>query len=364
VRLVPRARRRRDRAVPARRRGRRVPTAGRVAPRARTRGVAALRTVAAVLGVIAVAFFAAAAGYLLRDSQDLTQEWAHCVDTAQGYDVEYPADWQVARGRFACSFFDPDPFTVPESSDFSGTALQVGTVQQSFDDAVAGLIDRRFARTEHREQVTIGGKRAFRLELVATGEGLEERGTRTYGYVIRRDDGPPVFLRTTAVAGEPLVHRAVVDRAATTLRTFPPAAPEAASPDDALLPAPVAEKRAALLAALRDGDPEAVAALADEPFQYSFGGPYPGGPAELWRDEAARGEDPLEVLEQILNMPYTLATGHYVWPFAYDKTADTLTDYERGLLEPLRTTFAGEGYLGWRAGFTPDGRWIFFVAGD
>ena len=37
LRLVPRARRHRDRAVPARRRGRRVPAAGRAAPRARAR---------------------------------------------------------------------------------------------------------------------------------------------------------------------------------------------------------------------------------------------------------------------------------------------------------------------------------------
>ena len=107
------------------------------------------------MGAIALAFLAAAGGYLLRDSQDLTQEWSHCVDEAQGYDVEYPADWYVSRGRLACSFFDPDPFTVPEASDFSGTALEVGEVQQTFDDSLAGLIDTRFSQTEVREQLTL-----------------------------------------------------------------------------------------------------------------------------------------------------------------------------------------------------------------
>jgi len=32
---------------------------------------------------------------------------------------------------------------------------------------------------------------------------------------------------------------------------------------------------------------------------------------------------------------------------------------------PLSTLFPeGLGYLGWRAGIEPDGRWVFYVAGD
>jgi hypothetical protein len=134
---------------------------------------------------------------------------------------------------------------------------------------------------------------------------------------------------------------------------------------DVGVPAAVLEKRDEMLRAAQAKDYEALAELADpNEFNYSFGGPVEGGPARYWRDRAAEGDDPLEALALILRMPYTLATGHYVWPFAYDKTVDTLTDYERGLLEPLETSFAGEGYLGWRAGIRPDGRWVFFVAGD
>ncbi|HET9674905.1 MAG TPA: hypothetical protein VFP31_08825, partial [Gaiellaceae bacterium] len=81
--------------------------------------------------------------------------------------------------------------------------------QQPFDDVVAGLIDRRFAETEIREQVTIGGKRAFRLQLVSTGEGLEDKGTTTYGYVIRRAAGPPVLVTTSAPPGDRIRHRDV-----------------------------------------------------------------------------------------------------------------------------------------------------------
>ena len=134
---------------------------------------------------------------------------------------------------------------------------------------------------------------------------------------------------------------------------------------DSGVPARVLQKRVDMLRAAEAKDYDALAELADpDEFNYTFGGPVDGGPAEYWRDRAADGDDPLEALALILRMPYTVATGHFVWPFAYDKTADTLTDYERGLLEPLGTSFAGESYLGWRAGIRPDGRWVYFVAGD
>ncbi len=53
-----------------------------------------------------------------------------------------------------------------------------------------------------------------------------------------------------------------------------------------------------------------------------------------------------------------------MWPFAFDTPASELTAYERRLLRPLGRVYAGDSYLGWRAGIEPDGDWIFFVAGD
>jgi hypothetical protein len=134
------------------------------------------------------------------------------------------------------------------------------------------------------------------------------------------------------------------------------------------LPAAVERKRLAILAAAESGDYDAVADLADpDEFRYTFGSPVAGGPAEYWRQLASDTPDrPLETLAAILRLPYTLYRGVYTWPFAFDKTPEELTDYERGLLEPLGRAgvFAGESYLGWRAGIRPDGSWIFFLAGD
>jgi hypothetical protein len=130
----------------------------------------------------------------------------------------------------------------------------------------------------------------------------------------------------------------------------------------------VEAKRAAILEAARSGDADAVAALASERFNYSFGGPVEGGPAAYWRALEASGEQPLAALAAIVELPYTLSNGIYVWPFAYDKTEEQITEHEQELLRrlpPDAATFVpGGGYLGWRAGIEPDGDWVFFVSGD
>ena len=132
------------------------------------------------------------------------------------------------------------------------------------------------------------------------------------------------------------------------------------------LPEPVAEAHAALLAAAQSGDYEALRPLIPDGFSYTFGGPVEGGPIAYWQEEVERsGEEPIEILARILELPYTLAGGTYVWPFAFDRQEDALTPYERELLGDLADAYgAGSGYLGWRAGIEPDGTWRFFIAGD
>jgi hypothetical protein len=133
------------------------------------------------------------------------------------------------------------------------------------------------------------------------------------------------------------------------------------------VPAAVEAKRAAILRAAEARDYEGLAQLADPTFKYTFGSPVPGGPAAFWRQAEKQGQHPLEALVAVLKLPYTLSRGLYVWPFAYDKTQDEITQYERILLKkipPPGATVGPQGYLGWRAGIRPDGSWIYFVAGD
>jgi hypothetical protein len=133
--------------------------------------------------------------------------------------------------------------------------------------------------------------------------------------------------------------------------------------DSPLIPAAVERTRAAVQAAAQEGDYDALAELIPAGFRFSFGDP--GGSAvDYWRGLAAQGDDPLPILARILELPYTLVSGTYFWPFAYDRTPDELTDYERGLLGDLTESYVGESYYGWRAGIAADGTWQFFVRGD
>ena len=137
-------------------------------------------------------------------------------------------------------------------------------------------------------------------------------------------------------------------------------------PEAVGLPPAAAETHAALLEAAESGRYGALRPLIPPEFSYTFGGEAPGGPIPYWRRvERESGERPIEILARILRMPYTLAAGTYVWPFAFDKAEDELTGYERELLGDLAVySGAGSGYLGWRAGIEPDGTWRFFIAGD
>jgi hypothetical protein len=131
------------------------------------------------------------------------------------------------------------------------------------------------------------------------------------------------------------------------------------------LPPRVSETYAELRAAAASGDYEQLRPLIPDQFSYSFGAPE-GDAIDYWTNVVEpSGERPIEILTRLLDMPYTLYRGTYIWPFAYDKQPEELTGYERRILGDFADDFgAGSGYLGWRAGIERDGRWSFFIAGD
>ncbi|HEY6032331.1 MAG TPA: hypothetical protein VIU44_17305 [Gaiellaceae bacterium] len=138
------------------------------------------------------------------------------------------------------------------------------------------------------------------------------------------------------------------------------------------LPAAVERTRRRILAAAERRDYAALRRLiGTRPFTYSFGESTPGGAVDHWRSLERQGlAHPFATLAAILRMPWTLADGHYVWPFAYDKEPSHLGSYERKLLAPIADAKeiakwkAFGGYFGWRAGILPDGTWTYYVSGD
>lgn len=131
------------------------------------------------------------------------------------------------------------------------------------------------------------------------------------------------------------------------------------------VPAKVEATRAAIVAAVKSHDADALRALARKgAFSYAVGGDSSGDPIAYWNGLEAKGRHPYAALQRILSLPPTLRQGHYVWPFAYGLPKSELTGYERGLLGDLTRSYAGDDYYGWRAGIKPDGTWQFFVEGD
>ncbi|KAB2863904.1 MAG: hypothetical protein F9K43_18520, partial [Bauldia sp.] len=94
---------------------------------------------------------------------------------------------------------------------------------------------------------------------------------------------------------------------------------------------------------------------------------------ELSGDE--QGHEILAILYEVLSAGYVkLAEGTpeemYVWPYFFAVPLDALTAPQR--VELFKIVTAGDyedmknygAYIFYRTGISPEGRWLFFVAGD
>ena len=115
-------------------------------------------------------------------------------------------------------------------------------------------------------------------------------------------------------------------------------------------------------------DYDALAALAGDEFTYSYGGG--DDPAGFWAEAEARGDDdPMAKLVQITGTEVAVDdAGNYVWPAVHVRPEDEDAwmalegIYTTDLLDEWRE--AGTGYLGYRTAISPEGAWLYFVAGD
>ncbi len=149
--------------------------------------------------------------------------------------------------------------------------------------------------------------------------------------------------------------------------------------DVSRLPAPVGEMRDKIIAACATGDIEALRPLlgtGDDATQLTLGGPQ-GDPIDTLRSLSGDdgGQEILAILEEVMQAGFVhLDAGTpqdiYVWPYFYAVPLDSLTPPQR--VELFRLVTAGDyeemknfgAYIFYRSGITPEGQWIFFVAGD
>ena len=137
------------------------------------------------------------------------------------------------------------------------------------------------------------------------------------------------------------------------------------------LPAPVAEKREAIVAAAKSFDYDRLETLLDpKNFSYSFGAS--GDPVAYWRRLEEKSHVPIlgDHLPVVFASPHALRGDVYVWPSVHGEPPSEWTAEERRWLrsryskEEITQFEEAGGYLGYRAGIRKDGTWLFFVAGD
>lgn len=137
------------------------------------------------------------------------------------------------------------------------------------------------------------------------------------------------------------------------------------------LPKPVAAIRVRIVDAARRCDYAALGRIGNEHgtrLQFSFGGGQSA--AAYWRQLERSGPrpKPMEALVKVLKLPYVRENGLYNWPSAH-RLHPKERDWQalRVLYTPAQIAAmrrSGIGYSGYRAGFRPNGDWLFFVAGD
>lgn len=150
--------------------------------------------------------------------------WKRCYNPPGGYSVAYPEEWYTVEGQYLCRFFHPEPFTIPENSEFPLLALNVEQTQYTIAEYRAIVTDPMYYTTVLNEDVTILGRPGVRFETVATGEGLNEAGTRRYGYLIDHGGGKALVVWTVALPSESRYDswKSIVDVARDTVRFLHP----------------------------------------------------------------------------------------------------------------------------------------------
>jgi len=147
--------------------------------------------------------------------------WKSCQNPLRGSSIGYPGDWFTTslNPSQACSLFHPTAFTIPANSEIPRVAMNAFQTQDSAATYRAQTTDPQFNTTVLNESTTVAGRAAYRYEVVSKGLGLEEAGTREYGYIV--DNGGKAFvLYTVARATETRYNdwKFVIDTAKGTLR--------------------------------------------------------------------------------------------------------------------------------------------------
>lgn len=134
---------------------------------------------------------AAATDTAIAAATDTAALGASCTNREAGIRVSYPEGWRTNTGDGlpACSAFDPVDVSMPEASEIPESIAIIITHQPVAFERVTDFEADFTTEVRARRDTTVLGRRAIVAELEATGEGLYDRGHRTYSYFVDLDEG-------------------------------------------------------------------------------------------------------------------------------------------------------------------------------
>lgn len=145
-----------------------------------------------------------------------------CVNREDGYRIRYPRGWHVNDPEgpdSPCSWFHPEPFTLPEGQEVTDKAVRVGVDPVAFERAgEPGGPGTKEVLLE--ERLRVAGREAVAYEIVASREGLSPEGTRHYTHVVDLGEGRSLIVTTDDRVPEVAYEeaKAVQDRMVASLR--------------------------------------------------------------------------------------------------------------------------------------------------
>ncbi|HVL50819.1 MAG TPA: hypothetical protein VM754_04890 [Actinomycetota bacterium] len=143
--------------------------------------------------------------------------WATC-EHPEGIRVSYPEGWHVNSGETmpACSAFDPEPFDVPEATEFFGAAALLSVEQVDFETITSP--DARMGRRLNERDQLIDGQDALRIETESEGDAMFPAGMRSTRWLVLLGESRTLTLTTHQVEGADYErNRQVLDQMATRL---------------------------------------------------------------------------------------------------------------------------------------------------
>lgn len=149
-----------------------------------------------------------------------------CVNERDGFAVNYPDDWHAREGR--CSAFGTEPLGEPKeiggAGMLPGIHIMADVLEVEFDRHVRRAVERDHAADEilDRQQRRIDGRRALRVEKIASGPGFPEP-RRLTTWIVELDAHRVLTLHTTDARGPERYRKdvAVLDAIAESARPLP-----------------------------------------------------------------------------------------------------------------------------------------------